>query len=213
MLCAGNKLRVLLIFVIFIPILLFSQNFHLGFGLSNNNTAWPFIGYPKLFYSQFHPGIDVILEKKINKKDKNQVWAEANLGCYYHRFFQTAVKLNFNLHYRYFINPRIFSDIGLGGGYLHSFYRYQLFKLNSNGDYVQESGVKGRPQYVMGFCMGIGIGLIKSDPDNFRLLVQFRSNVQGKFAGNFIPVVPNNTFLLGITHRFNSCKKKNENSK
>jgi len=191
-------------------VFLFAQNYQLGFGLSNNVTAWPVIGYPKLFYSQFHPGIDIILEKQINKKIKNQLWAEANLGSYYHRFFQTAVKLNLNLHYRYFFNPRFFSDIGFGGGYLHSFYKYQLFKINANGDYVQETGVKGRPQYVMGFCLGAGVGLKKSDPDYLRLLIQFRSSVQGKFAGNFVPVVPNNTFLLGLTHRFNSCKKKNE---
>lgn len=202
------------LFSLFILILLFnisySQNYQLGAGISNNVTAWPVIGYPKLFYSQFHPGIDIILEKKINKKEKNQFWAEADLGTYYHRFFQTAVKLNLNFHYRYFFSARAFSDIGLGAGYLHSFYQYEVFKLNSNGDYVQETGIKGRPQYIMGFCLGGGLGLINSDPDLWRLHIQFRSNVQGKFAGNFVPVVPNNTFILGITHRFNSCKKKNE---
>lgn len=188
----------------------FSQNYQFGFGFSNNITAWPVIGYPKLFYSQFHPGFDFILERKINRKEKNQFWAEANLGGYYHRFFQTAIKLNLNFHYRYFFTPRFFSDIGLGGGYLHSFYQYQLFRLNSNGDYVQETGIKGRPQYVMGFCIGAGVNLKKSDPDFLRLLIQFRSNVQGKFAGSFVPVVPNNTFLLGITHRIHLSKKKNE---
>jgi hypothetical protein len=202
--------RVILTLLIVAPTCFYGQNYHLGFGLSNNVTAWPIIGYPKLFYSQFHPGFDIILEKKINKKEKNQLWAEANLGTYYHRFFQTAVKLNVNLHYRYFFTPRVFSDIGLGGGYLHSFYQYQIFKINSNGDYVQETGIKGRPQYVMGFCLGLGIGIKKTDPDFLKLLIQFRSNVQGKFAGNFVPIVPNNTFLLGLTHRFNSCKKKNE---
>lgn len=171
------------------------------------------LGYPELFYTKLHPGVDLILEKQVNKKIKNQFWAEANLGGFYHRFFQTAAKLNVNLHYRYFFNTRIYSDIGIGGGYLHSFYHYQVFKLNSDGDYVKESGIKGRPQFLMGICLGAGFGVKKSDPDLLRILIQFRSNAQGIFSGSFVPVVPYNTFLIGLSHRVNLCKKKNEANK
>ena len=157
------------------------QNYRLGFGISNNVTAWPVIGYPQLFYTRFHPGIDVMLEKKLNSKEKNQFWGEVNLGCFYHRFFQTAVKVNGVFHYRYFFSPRFFTDIGIGGGYLHSFYHYQIFRLNSNGYYVKESGYKGRPQFMFGTVLGAGFGLKKSDPDKWRLLVQFKSNMQGIF--------------------------------
>lgn len=186
-----------------------AQDYQLGGGISNNVTSFPVTGYPQLFYSGFHPGIDIILEKKLNTKLKNQWWTEANLGCFYHRFFQTALKLNVNFHYRYHFKPHIFSDIAIGGGYLHSFYHYQVFKLNSNGDYVKESGYKGRPQFIAGICMGAGISLKKSDPELWKLLIQFRTSAQGIFAGSFVPVVPYNTFLLGLTHHFNFTKKKN----
>ena len=200
--------QILVFFVTLLSLFGFSQQYQLGFGFTNNVTSWPVIGYPQLFYTRFHPGIEILLEKKINNREKNQFWADADLGCFYHRFFQTAVKLSGNIHYRYFFNSRIFSDVSLGGGYLHSFYQYQVFRLNSNGDYVKESGYKGRPQFIMGTSIGIGYGLKKSDPDWWRLLVQFRSNMQGIFAGSFVPVVPYNTFLIGLTHRINF--KKNE---
>lgn len=190
-----------------------AQNVRIGAGFSNHGTAWPVVGYPKLFYAAFHPGLDIIAEKKINKKEKNQAWVEIGVGAFYHRFFQTAVKLNLNLHYRYFFNQRIYSDVAIGGGYLHSFYQYQVFKLKSDGTYVKESGIKGRPQFIMGTIIGCGIALKKSDPEKLNLLIQFRTNIQGPFAGSFVPIVPYNTFLLGLTTRLNKCEKKNETVK
>lgn len=208
-----KKTLVLSILFQLFTLLMTAQNYQLGAAVSNNVTSWPVIGYPELFYSQLHPGLDIIFEKQINKKTKNQFWAEANLGGFYHRFFQTAVKLNAAIHYRYFFNPRVFTDVGIGGGYLHSFYHYEVFKLNSDGNYVKETGIKGRPQFVMGVCLGAGFGLKKSDPTLWRLLIQFRSNAQGIFSGSFVPVVPYNAFLVGVTHRLEICKKKNENTK
>lgn len=190
-----------------------AQNARIGAGFSNHGTAWPVVGYPKLFYTAFHPGLDIIAEKKINKKEKNQWWAELGVGTFYHRFFQTAAKLNLNLHHRYFFNTRVYSDVALGAGYLHSFYQYQVFKLKSDGTYVKESGIKGRPQFIMGTIIGCGVALKKSDPEKFNLLIQFRTNIQGPFAGSFVPIVPYNAIMLGITTRLNKCEKKNETAK
>ena len=62
----------------------------------------------------------------------------------------------------------------------------------------------------MGTSFGIGFGIKKSDPEKIRLIVRFKSNMQGVFTHGLIPFVPYNTFLLGITHRFNFHKKKND---
>jgi len=47
-----------------------AQSLRIGAGFSNHGTAWPVVGYPKLFYTAFHPGLDIIAEKKQTKKKK-----------------------------------------------------------------------------------------------------------------------------------------------
>lgn len=167
--------------------------------VSNNTTSLPITGYGTLFYSQYHPGIDVFWEIKLNKKTQNQFWFNADLGGYYHRFFQTAIKLQANLNYRLAISQVLAFDLAIGGGYLHSFTNYDRFKLNENGQYEKISTLEGRPQFIAGFMFGANIGLLKSNLDKIRLLIQFRTNLQGPFAGSYIALIPLNTFSLGIS--------------
>jgi len=196
-----NRLRKrILSFLIFIaPLGVFSQSSSVSAMISNNVPSFPVTGYPQLFYSQFHPGIDGTKSWKINKSDKHQLWVAANVGVFYHRFVQTGLKVYPSLDYKFSVCNRLRLNIGLGLGYLHSFEGYEVFKLKDGGGYETKKVWVGRPQFLGALDWGCDYK-IKKDNENSPLLVfQFRTNMQGPFVNSYVPVLPMNSVLLGVT--------------
>jgi hypothetical protein len=167
--------------------------------LSNNVTSFPVTGYPQVFYSQFHPGIDLFKGWKINKKEKNQFWFMADLGGYYHRFVQTALRLYATVNYQNIINPRLNLFVGLGGGYLHSIETEATLKLNDQGVYETNNKITGRPQMLIAVDLGGSFALKKDDVRSLRIQIDLRTYVQGVFVKGYVPFLPLNTFAIGIT--------------
>ena len=181
----------------------------IGVLLSNNVTSYPVTGYPEVFYSQIHPGIDVFKDWKINKKEKNQFFLVANVGGYYHRFIQTAIRLYATVEYRYKLNNRFSLIAGIGGGYLHSFEDMAVLKLNSDGKYEKVHSIIGRPQALAQLNIGCSYALNKDDPQSMKIIMQMRTYLQGPFVKNYVPFAPVNNISLGISFPL-KCKK-NEN--
>lgn len=184
----------------------YSQESRTGYLLSNNNTSFPVLGYPQLFYSQLHPGIDLYHEWKMNKSEKSQLWYSFNLGGFYHRFIQTTVKLFPKIEYKYFVNDKIDLQIGLGAGYLHTFDNVKVMKLNSEGEYDVQSTLKGRPQFMFTLDMGFGYKL-KND---FQLVMLFRTIMHGPFIKNYVPLVPYNSLAVGLNIPLTKKSTENE---
>ena len=191
--------RIFILLIIGFAISAKAQVHRFGSSISNNTTGLPITGYGSLFYSQFHPGAEVFYEYKLNKKEVNQFWIKGTFGGYYHRFFQTALRLQLDVDYRLAFSKFVALDIALGGGYLHSFTDYQRFKLNDQGEYEKIHGIAGRAQFVAGLTLGANVALLKSDPEKIRLLIQFRTLMQGPFVANYVPLLPVNSFLLGLS--------------
>jgi len=185
-----------------------AQNKNAGFLLSNNVTSFPVTGYPKVFYSQLHPGIDFFYNLKINKKEKNQFWLCADFGGYYHRFIQTAIRLYATVNYLNQINQRLNLFAGLGGGYLHSFENMTTLKLNDEGVYEVKSKLIGRPQMLIAVDLGGNYALKKDNPNSMRLQMNIRTYVQGPFVNGYVPFLPVNTFALGVSIPLTSKKKE-----
>lgn len=196
----------IIVIALLISLSSYSQESRTGYLLSNNNTSFPVLGYPKLFYSQFHPGIDLYHEWKMNKSKKSQLWYSFNIGGFYHRFIQTTVKLFPKIEYKYFLNDKVNLQIGLGGGYLHSFDNVKIMKLNSDGVYETQSTFKGRAQFMITLDWGLGYKL-KND---FQLLMLFRTIMQGPFIKSYVPLVPYNSFAIGLNIPLKSKIKENE---
>lgn len=176
-----------------------AQNKNVGILFSNNVTSFPASGYPKVFYSQFHPGLDCFREWKINKKEKNQFWLNADGGIYYHRFVQTAIRLYATLNYKNVINPRLNLLAGLGGGYLHSIENKATLKMNDHGIYEVKHKIIGRPQMLIAVDLGGSYAVKKDNPNSIRLQLHIRTYVQGVFVKGYVPFLPVNTFALGVS--------------
>lgn len=181
---------------------IFAQKKIAGILLSNNVTSFPVTGYPKVFYSQFHPGIDLFGGWKINKKEKNQFWLMADAGGYYHRFVQTAIRLYSGVNYENVVNLRLNLFAGLGGGYLHSIETEATLKINDEGTYEVKNKITGRPQMLIAVDLGGSYALKKNNERSLRLQLHIRTYIQGTFVKGYVPFLPVNTFSIGISKPF-----------
>jgi hypothetical protein len=178
-----------------------------GIHFSNNVVSLPVTGYPRLFDTKLHPGLDFTAGIPLKGNRKHQLHAEFDAGIYYHRFFQTGLRLHGSLDYRFYFENSVSLDAGLILGYLHSFTWYDISKLNDEGQYEKIPGIKGRPQMLGGLKLGASVPLGASEEIDYKLHLQFRTYLQAPFAGAYIPIIPTNSLMIGVSRVF-TCKKR-----
>lgn len=170
-----------------------------GILASNQAVSFPVSGIPATAYSQFHPGLDVFAEKAFGNKERHRWVLSANAGFNYHRFFQTALRLYGWGEYQYNAGSTWKIRAGLGLGYLHAFPDYEQFVKNKDGVWDRVSPVSGRPQFLAGLGFGVSRALKKDTPDGLRLELRLRTFLQAPFAGSYVPLLPCNALMLGIS--------------
>lgn len=188
-----------IIFLIFIGLNASAQNNSWSVALSNNVTALPVTGYPQVFYSQCHPGMEFSRNWKINKKEKNRFFLSANTGFYYHRFIQTTIWIYPSVNYEYAVGKRFSINAGLGFGYAFSIEGSDVSELNSNGVYEQKSVMAGRSQYIAQLALGCSYALNKEKPDGVKLMLQLKNYLQGTYINSYVPLLPINAILIGVS--------------
>lgn len=176
----------------------YSQEMRWGFSISNNITSLPVTTYPMLFYSQFHPGIDVFRDLKIKQYNRNQISLKANAGIFYHRFVQTGVRIYPSIEYQRSINKKISLTTGLGAGYLCAFENSEVFKF-ANGKYEKKNIFSGRSQYLGAMEIGGSYNFSDLSTSGIRIFFQFKTFIQGTFVNHYVPILPVNSFMLGFT--------------
>ena len=175
-----------------------SQDNRIGFSLSNNTAGMPVVSYHKLFYSQFHPGIEGQMSWQLNKKELNRIYVHANVGVYYHQFIQTLVRLYPTIAYERGIG-RWSANIGLGAGYGLSFEGNNAFVQQADGSYKPKF-LGARSQYIIAAEIGGRFALIgDSSTEGPQLTFKFCSYMQGTYVKSYIPFLPMNSFQVGIS--------------
>jgi hypothetical protein len=170
-----------------------------GLLFSNNVVSLPITGIPATTFAQFHPGVDLFLGCKLNNHSRHQWWTHADLGVYYHRFFQTGIRLHGSIDYRYLVSDRFAVEAGLIAGYMHSFTWYDIFKMNADGVYEKIPKLKGRPQVLGGLRLGATTPLMPASFDGLALHLDLRTWLQAPFAGAYIPIIPTNSLMIGVS--------------
>lgn len=178
-----------------------------GIHFSNNVVSLPVTGFPRIFDTKLHPGLDFTAGIPLKGSLKHQLHAEFDAGIYYHRFMQTGLRLHGSLDYRFFFKNSVSFDAGLILGYLHSFTWYDISKLNDEGQYEKIAGIKGRPQALGGLKLGVSVPVFASEEVDYMLHLQFRTYLQAPFAGAYIPIIPTNSLMIGVSRVF-TCKKR-----
>jgi len=194
-----NKIYIAIIPSLFVFSGASAQIQRFGILASNQAVSFPVSGLPATAYSQFHPGLDVFAERAFGQKERHRWVLSANAGLNYHRFFQTALRLYAWGEYQYNISERWNIRAGLGLGYLHAFPDYEQFEKKADGSWKKVSPVAGRPQFLAGGGFGVSRALKKDAPDGIRLELRLRTFLQAPFAGSYVPLLPSNALMLGIS--------------
>lgn len=198
---------------IYLPLLLLgfgmeakAQNHRIGILASNQTVSFPITGMPGTVYSQFHPGIDLFLQKETKPDLRHQLTYSLCAGVQYHRFFQTGLRLYAWGDYNYRPNAVWQVSAGLGAGYLHTFPDYQRFRQEPDGSWKKIPALNGRPQFLAGAGIGLSRAVRRTEPNNLRIELRWRTFMQLPFAGSYIPLLPSNAWMLGISSPLKSRK-------
>jgi hypothetical protein len=171
---------------------------YMGLAVMNTQTDLPFGKFTGMFYKAFHPGIEFSYGKNFSIKNKHDWYYDFRLAYFYHRFVQHGIPLYSNLGYRYKINQRWSATVELGAGYLHSIPATAKLRLNSDGEYEPDKGL-GRMQVNACFAIGTGYLLNPADPSSLKLFINYQQRLQMPFVKSYVPLLPYNSFLIGIT--------------
>src|SRR5690606_24777504 len=74
---------------------------YLGISLTNSITAKPITGFPKVFYSNYHPGVCLSTGFNWKSAEKHDLSQSFKLGYFSHRFIQRSVQLYSEFGYRW----------------------------------------------------------------------------------------------------------------
>ncbi len=172
-----------------------AQKNHTQFTLETGNavTAFPVVGAPQLFYTNYHPfttlGVRMIWQEK-----RKHAWEQSfNLGYLYHRFVQHSIPLFTEIIYRYDFNKTFCVRTHLGVGYLHSIPDTDRYKLNDQGEYEKIRNL-GRAQAGLKFSISAAYSINKE----LQLSLNYGVLGQLPFVKSYVPLLPYNSIQLGI---------------
>jgi hypothetical protein len=167
---------------------------YLGLAVNNYVTAKPVSGFPKLFYSQFHPGITLSTGFNWKEKTKYSLSQSFKLGYFSHRYVQRSIVLYSEFGYRYKTGRWGFTA-AIGGGYLHMIPAAEQFKQNDNGDW-EKVKLKSRPQAMISLSLGIDYKITES---GIRSFIRYQNMLQTPFVPGYVPLLPYNVLHVGVT--------------
>jgi hypothetical protein len=188
--------RILLLGILFLPTSTIAQRkiSQLTFETGNTITALPFIGAPRLFYTNYHPYTTLGARLVWQEKGKHAWEQSVTLGYIYHRFVQHSIPLLTETIYRYDFNQSFSLRAHLGVGYLHSIPATDRFKLNDQGEYEKIRNL-GRAQVGVKFSISAAYAINQ----DVQLSLNYGVLGQLPFVKSYVPLLPYNTIQLGIS--------------
>jgi len=182
---------------------------YIGIAVNNYVTAKPISGFPKLFYSQFHPGITLSTGFNWKEKSRYDLMQSFKLAYFNHRYVQHSIVLYTEFEYRYKLGKRLGLSVALGAGYLHMIPATQQFRQNDNGDWVQMK-LKSRPQAAISLSLGIDYKVSES---GIKAFIRYQNMLQTPFVPGYVPLLPYNVLHAGCTFPMSMFMKGGKDAK
>jgi len=191
-----NKRNSFLVLLMFVSVLGYGGRplRYIGFAMNNYVAAKPVTGFPKMFYSQFHPGVTV--STGFNWKERvNYSWMQSFKASFFsHRFIQHSFSIYSEFGYRRKAGKWGYSA-ALGAGYLHMFPGAQQFKQNDQGEW-QSVKITSRPQGLISLSLGIDRSVGQK---GWKVFVRYQNMLQTPFIPGYVPLLPYNVLHAGFT--------------
>jgi hypothetical protein len=178
---------------------------YLSFAVLTTQNAKPFGKFAGLFEEVIHPGIQAAYGRNISMAQHHDWFVELRLGYFYHRYVQHAIPFYLDLGYRYKIGDRFSAESSFGAGYMHSIPATAQLKLADNGNYVNGKGL-GRMQAIAIFSLGFSYTINPHAARPMKVFTAYQQMAQMPFVKSYVPVLPYNTFLIGVFYNLKSKK-------
>lgn len=170
----------------------------------DNGTKLPGGSKLLLINLPIHPGITIGTEHQWNNNEKKQWFQSVVLGYFYHRYMQHAIQVYTEAGYRYNCKVRLSFEGKIGLGYLHSIPATEIYKIDNNGEYIRANRF-GRAQFMLPVVsFGIAHRLRNTD---ISLFFNYQFWLQLPFVKQYVPVLPNTSFHIGVNIPINFNKK------
>lgn len=184
--------------ILWIPPQVIGQKGSFGFTVSNSTVGFPVLDYPGVFYSQFHPGMDVRFRYELNDSERHRLYARMHMGFYYHRFVQTLVQAYPTLGYEFRFPRHWTVGAAIGAGYGLSFEGDRAFKKTDQGTYEQKAFFGARSQYLIAADFSGAYRFASDSSPGPSLVFGFRTLLQGTYVASYVPLIPVNSFYAGV---------------
>jgi hypothetical protein len=181
------------------------KNKQLSVAFLNAGTATPFSQFGKLITKLQHPGVEIGYTFNWNTKKKHDWRQEIKLNYFYHRFVQHAISLYSDLAYVYKFSPKWTMQAAVGAGYMHSIPATAQLKLGDNGEY-KNGKAAGRMQLLGAVNFSVAHILDPNAAKPIALFITYQQMLQTQFIHSYVPLLPYNNLLLGISIRLRSNK-------
>ncbi len=182
------------------------KNKQISIAFLNTGTVSPFSQFGKLITNVQHPGVEIGYSFNWNTKNKHDWYQEFKLAYFYHRFVQHAIPLYTDIGYRYKISQKWMAQVALGAGYMHSIPATAKLKLAANGEYKNNKGI-GRMQGLAAVNFSIGYTIHPSGKTPLKLFTTYQQLLQMPFVKAYVPVLPYNSLMIGLSIPLRSDKK------
>lgn len=203
-----NRIKSFTFFIILLALGLtnkvYSQKYE-SLGIYNTQSAMPFGKFAGMFTGPFHPGIEYGRGFTLSSKEKHDWFLEVKAGYFFHRFVQHGIPVYANAGYRYKFSPRLFGETSIGAGGMQSIPATGKYKLNENGEYENNKGI-GRVQAIASFGIGGSYLIQPSSKRSMRGFLLYQQKIQFPFIRTYVPLLPYNSFMLGISRTISKSK-------
>lgn len=165
------------------------------------NSAFPFAGFPGLFYKNYNPFFETSYGYDLKRWEKSKLTSEISLSYLYHRFVQHGFPLQYETRWQYTAFKIFEPYAGLGAGYMLAIPTTGRLQLNDEGFYEKVSSI-GRSQIAFNLHLGTDI---KTRYATF--LVEYKIMMQAPFVKSYVPLLPYNILQAGVRFNLGSSKK------
>jgi len=165
----------------------------IGIEFYNHTIGLPF---DKPNKKPFNFGMAITSSYPLLLKSHSKITLDAELGYFKHKELATGININTGLSYTFTSGPGIYFTAGIPLGYVHTFNAYDLYSLNSNGEYELTKD-KGRSSLFLGYSLQVGYDFRKKLNIPFSFYVKNEWWLQTNYS-KYLPSLLQNTLRIGI---------------
>lgn len=181
-LCAGNATR---------AVAQLRYPVSVSFGSHSLTVPW----HPGPVTNRFNPVFVVGTDRTLKTGEHTRLYAAANLGFFQHYWWVTGLYITTEMGVGYALPVGFHTDLRLGVGYLHYFWRRQILMLE-DGRYVEATNW-GKPSLMIPLSIMLGYRGNHDHPLRFAPFVSAQWAAQALFTDE-IPVMTHFFLAVGV---------------